>query len=225
MQMNARAWIDGPYGDYIPALEKQYQDVICIAGGSGITTTIPWISHLATRMRAASQLPKNIHGEKTCKTRTLHLVWSIRRLSWLRWAEREIGEAMRDVVIANVADLRISQELRDGRPRKQTNYTLKILIYVTGQIENGELKEAESELYLGAGIDMHNPFATVQIVPGRPHYTSLLPNMIDRKRNMIITCGPISQKIDVANSVAKLQSMVFNDQASEIALHSETFGW
>jgi hypothetical protein len=185
LQMNARAWIDGPYGDYLPALEHQYHNAICIAGGSGITSIIPWISHLTSRMRAASQMPTSKNGRKTCKTRTVHLIWSIRRVSWLRWVERELGEALRDAVIANMTDL--SQEIKDGSPRKLTTYNLKISIFVTGEVEQGELKEAMSELYLGAGIDMYNQFATVQILPGRPHYMSLLPNMIDRKRNIILS--------------------------------------
>jgi hypothetical protein len=185
LQMNARAWIDGPYGDYLPALEDQYHSAIFIAGGSGITSIVPWISHLTSRMRAASQLPKNTHGRKTCKTRTVHLVWSIRRLSWIRWVEREIGEALRDAVIANMTDL--SQEMKDRTPRKLTAYNLKISIFVTGEVEQGELKEAMNELYLGAGIDVYNQFATVQILAGRPHYMSLLPNMIDRKKNIILS--------------------------------------
>ncbi|KAF2668069.1 hypothetical protein BT63DRAFT_441574 [Microthyrium microscopicum] len=219
LTMATRAWIDGPYGDFHPALERQYHGITLVGGGSGITAGLPWLVYIASRMRTAAHGLKGLHGEKLCKTRTLHLIWSIRDLDWIRWADRELTEALRDVMIAN------TQPQRNADGEKGRAFKLQISLFVTKSPTKAEMKTAVIDLYLRAGVDIYNPHARVEIRTGRPNYAGLLPNMLDRKRNMILTCGPVSQKIDLANSVAQLQSMVIQDQAMEISLHSETFGW
>lgn len=185
--MNTRSWIDGPYGDFHPALERQYQGVVCVAGGSGITAALPWLVYLASRMRNSAYGMKGTHGEKICKTRTIHLIWSIRSLSWLRWAERELAEALRDVMRANRPPQRRKSEKYDDYEPPQTTYRLLISVFVTQDVDESEMKAAVIDLYLGAGVDVYNPHARVEILRGRPNYRELLPNMLDRKRNIILS--------------------------------------
>jgi hypothetical protein len=64
---------------------------------------------------------------------------------------------------------------------------LKVSIYVTQEVEDVEMKAAMLDLYLGAGVDVYNPHANVQVQRGRPSYSTILPNLIDRKRNIFLS--------------------------------------
>jgi len=230
--ISTRAWIDGPYGDFHPALELQFHGVFCIAGGSGITAALPWLVYLASKMRSGANGRKGERGEKLCKTRTLHLIWSIRTLSWIRWAERELSEALRNVMMANALPAHSPSSPSSPQWEKpeplstpKSLLKLKISIYVTQAVDDSEMKAAMLDLYLGAGVDVYNPHAKVQVYRGRPEYDTVLPNLVDRKRNIFLTCGPQGQKVAVANTVANLQSLVLEQKTIEVTLHSETFGW
>jgi predicted ferric reductase len=189
--ISTRAWIDGPYGDFHPALELRYQGIFCIAGGSGITAALPWLVFLSSRMRIGAHERKDSRGSKICKTKSIHLIWSIRNLSWIRWAEKELSEAMRNVMVANARPSRSSMahspELEKRFAGNTSNYKLKISIYVTQPVEDSELKAAMLDLYLGAGVDVYNQFAKVELLRGRPSYSKILPNMIERKRNIFFS--------------------------------------
>lgn len=189
--ISTRAWIDGPYGDFHPALELQFHSVFCIAGGSGITACLPWLLSIASKMRMGSNGRKGPRGEKICKTRNLHLIWSIRNLSWIRWAERELSEALRNVMMANALPPATPQSPQWEKPEDlalfRPSIKLKVSIYVTQEVEDVEMKAAMLDLYLGAGVDVYNPHANVQVQRGRPSYSTILPNLIDRKRNIFLS--------------------------------------
>jgi hypothetical protein len=189
--ISTRAWIDGPYGDFHPALELQYHGVFCVVGGSGITAGLPWLVYLAAKMRLGANGRKGARGEKVCKTRNLHLIWSVKNLSWIRWAERELSEALRNVMMANALPpqtptLPQYEKPLDPSPIRQT-LKLKVSIYVTQPVEDAEMKAAMLDLYLGAGVADYNPHAKVQVLRGRPDYSTILPNLIDRKRNLFLS--------------------------------------
>jgi hypothetical protein len=181
-----RAWIDGPYGDFLPRLELRYHGVFCIAGGSGITAALPWLVYVAACMRRGAQDRRGPGGDKLCRTRTLHLIWSVKHLSWIRWAERELSEALRDVMMANMPTPRKSTADVGALIAPKT-LRLKISIFVTQPVSDEEMKAAMLELFLGAGVDVYNPHARVEILRGRPDYATMLPNMIDRKRNIVLS--------------------------------------
>jgi hypothetical protein len=257
LRIATRAWIDGPYGDSHPAFDTKYHGVVCISGGSGITASLPWISYLASKMRSAAHNPLSSQ-EKLCRTRSVHLIWCIRSLDWIRWAERELVEALHDVMKANkpllkdekMEDIQENGKLEEieevpenSRQPGRTKYRFKITIFVTARnVDPAEMRAAALDLLLGAGVEIGNPYAQVEVVGGRPDYIKLLPTMMDKKTNMVtgtfvtvltspsptdslVACGPQGQKVDVANTVAKLQLMVIKGKSKEIALHTETFGW
>jgi hypothetical protein len=189
--ISTRTWIDGPYGDFHPALELQYHGVFCIAGGSGITASLPWLVYLSSKMRMGANGRKGLRGEKICKTRTIHLIWSVRNLSWIRWAERELSEALRNVMMANARPPTSPQSPHWEKPDRDNSYRpsvkLVISIYITQEVEDQEMKAAMLDLYLGAGVDVYNPHAKVQVLRGRPCYPTILPNLIHRKKNIILS--------------------------------------
>src|SRR4051812_24019837 len=46
-----KAWIDGPYGGVHMRIENIYNSVMLISGGVGASTSVPWVSFLANKMR------------------------------------------------------------------------------------------------------------------------------------------------------------------------------
>jgi hypothetical protein len=195
IEVSTRSWIDGPYGDFHPRLELKYQSVVCVAGGSGVTAALPWLVYVSSRMRQGANGKRGVHGKKLCKARSFNLVWSIRHLSWIRWAAQEMSEALRDVMVANSQPVRRDkpEELHQFRKgsiaaaQESPSFKLKISIYVTQPVEDYEMKAALLDLYLGAGVDVYNPHAKVEVLRGRPDYEAVLPNMMDRKRNIILS--------------------------------------
>lgn len=183
LRITTRAWIDGPYGDVHPALDQQYHGIICVAGGSGVTASLPWVSHIAHRMRSAA------HGSiNPCKTRSVHLVWSIRSLDWIKWAERELCDALHDIMMANQPYQEESKldEIMPIKPEKPKG-RLKITIFVTArEVGEAEMYAAGLDLLLAAGVDVDDQYVQVEIVRRRPNYIGLLPNMMDKKRNIVL---------------------------------------
>jgi FAD-binding domain/Ferric reductase NAD binding domain len=191
LRITTRSWIDGPYGDYHCAFDRHYHGVVCVSGGSGITASLPWIVYLAAKMRsAAHSLPV---GEKICKTRSVHLIWSIRSLDWIRWAERELTEALHDVMRANKPLPGLAPPEPSLAFPFNSRGTLKISIYITRRdVDETEMKMAGLDLLLGAGVEVDNPHAQVEVICGRPCYANLLPRMVDKKRNIVLGKPPPS---------------------------------
>jgi hypothetical protein len=191
LRIHTRSWIDGPYGDFHPGLDRQYQGVVCVAGGSGITSSLPWLVYLANKMRSAS-LPYPHSDGKECKTRTVTLVWSVRSLEWIKWAEREISEALHDVMRANkpMSGSEAPELLPPTPGQAKTGPSkgkLEILIYVTAKdVDEVDMKMAGLDLLLGAGVEVDNPNARVEIIAGRPNYSSILSRVVDKKRNIVL---------------------------------------
>ncbi|KAF2839972.1 hypothetical protein M501DRAFT_932870 [Patellaria atrata CBS 101060] len=76
-----RTLIDGPYGAHLRPLHRIYDDIICVAGGTGITAILPMAMHLAEKMSRVE-----------CVLKTVRLVWMIRDKDWLSWIQEEIEQ-------------------------------------------------------------------------------------------------------------------------------------
>ncbi|KAI9760937.1 MAG: Structural maintenance of chromosomes protein 5 [Chaenotheca gracillima] len=73
-----RAFIDGPYGGMERRLEA-FDNVVLIAGGSGITAIVSQLLELVKRMRDGKAV-----------TKTVHVVWAIKRLESMEWFREEL---------------------------------------------------------------------------------------------------------------------------------------
>ncbi|KAF2464901.1 uncharacterized protein BDR25DRAFT_93825 [Lindgomyces ingoldianus] len=85
-----RTIIDGPYGTHRRPIHKLFDTVICIAGGSGITASMPHILSLTTHLR-------NQQKDKILATRRIHLIWVIRDSEWVKWIEEGLTEAVKNI--------------------------------------------------------------------------------------------------------------------------------
>lgn len=73
-----RAFIDGPYGGMQRRLEA-FDDVVLIAGGSGITAIVSQLLSLIKRMRDGKAV-----------TRKIHVIWALKRPETLEWFKEEL---------------------------------------------------------------------------------------------------------------------------------------
>ncbi|KAF2017230.1 hypothetical protein BU24DRAFT_432019 [Aaosphaeria arxii CBS 175.79] len=73
-----RAFIDGPYGGMQRRLEA-FDDVVLIAGGSGITAIISQLLMLIKKMR-----------DGKAATRNIHVIWALKRPETMEWFKEEL---------------------------------------------------------------------------------------------------------------------------------------
>jgi len=73
-----RAFVDGPYGGMQRRIEA-FDDVVLIAGGSGITAIISQILSLIKKMRDGKAV-----------TRKIHVIWAFKRPETMEWFKEEL---------------------------------------------------------------------------------------------------------------------------------------
>lgn len=73
-----RAFIDGPYGGMQRRLEA-FDDVVLIAGGSGITAIVSQLLSLIKKMRDGKAV-----------TRKVHVIWALKRPETMEWFKEEL---------------------------------------------------------------------------------------------------------------------------------------
>ncbi|GAB7338565.1 hypothetical protein MBLNU457_5308t1 [Dothideomycetes sp. NU457] len=191
--------LDGPYGGLTNRLERQFDNVILVAGGGGVSAMLPWLSHLAPMIRAGSQ---RITG--------VHLIWCIRHESAIGWAMEQLQDAIK--VCGDRADIQI---------------------YITGDATAVTTSGVEDQIPVKS-LDVEKRAGESSraarnldgmVHRGRPDLKQTVSDALSPGRNMILGCGPESMKVDLSNAAAGLQSRVLKSTCSEVALHTETFGW
>ncbi|KAH7122375.1 ferric reductase like transmembrane component-domain-containing protein [Dendryphion nanum] len=73
-----RAFIDGPYGGMQRRIEA-FDDVVLIAGGSGITAIISQLLSLIKKMRDGKAVTRNVH-----------VIWALKRPETMEWFKEEL---------------------------------------------------------------------------------------------------------------------------------------
>lgn len=244
------AWIDGPYGGLGRPIERLYDNLVLVAGGSGITVCLPF---LTTILEAD---PASIRVER------ITLVWAVKHKDHLDWA--------RDV-LASVSH-KLSQRAEGSPPLE---ITLKFYVTQEGIMERDaplsaghvkpELTSRDKEIALEAGDssdkihDISSPASSTSgkqpsIVPSRSHPSPALKSTSDlgtlhhgrpdikalvrdelgataatqnqaHKKVFFIGCGPDGLRNQLGNEVAQAQGWVLRGRVAEVALHLEAFGW
>jgi predicted ferric reductase len=73
-----RAFVDGPYGGMQRRIEA-FEDVVLIAGGSGITAIISQLLSLIKKMRDGKAVTRNVH-----------VIWALKRPETMEWFKEEL---------------------------------------------------------------------------------------------------------------------------------------
>ncbi|RDI81883.1 hypothetical protein Vi05172_g8067 [Venturia inaequalis] len=200
-QARVTTWVDGPFGEYTRPLHRHYEGFVTIAGGSGLTASLPWICYLTEKMNKAAK-----PGDYDCAMRRVTFIWSIRKAEWITWARREL--------------------IRSLRAAAQSEGRFQAIIYVTSKdADESVAKAMQLDISIAAGLSEGIDRSTLEIRYGRPKMKEVLAEVLDAKRNMVRVCGPNALKSGVSNTVADMQKLVLEKRVESISLDGETFGW
>ena len=113
----AKAILDGPYGGYRYRLEDSYEQLILVAGGSGITACFPWLQHVAATKAKGDVVT----------LRHISLVWVVQRKEHLSWLDADILKALKSAGdIGITVDLCITSDAKAAAATADERSTLDV---------------------------------------------------------------------------------------------------
>ena len=207
----ANAWVDGPYGGIRLPIERTYDSLLLVAGGTGITACLPWIEHLVKNDPSAFRV------------RRIKLVWAVRSPLWISWFSDSLRAL--SLLAKSASDpVDLSFDFHVTGP----DGTAAPAQTIVGDVADGEEKgtiadtvKEDTEAVAGRDITELGGVA-----PARPVMSELISNFVrSKERAVVVGCGPETFRIDLANAVAAAQARVLRGECLELALHLETFGW
>lgn len=199
------AWIEGPYGGVHRPIERLYDTIILVAGGTGITACLPWLEYITSK------------AEKI-RCRHLVLIWVMKEQNHVKWVEPMLEMVFtrsrspvlvrtRFFVTSNTAAILPAQIAEDKF--EGDGFAEKMGV---------EDKAAHLSDPRPAGLSM-------RFTPGRPSISALVEEGIAEGKTFVFGCGPESLRSDLANACSKAQKRVMKGEVHELALHLEAFGW
>jgi NAD(P)H-flavin reductase len=193
--VNTSVWMDGPYGGIHRPLDSRYDSLILVAGGTGITVCLPWITETIQRAKTSKHL----------FLKRVVLVWAIRQADATYWIADELD------YIAKKQGSGVEVMLETYVTGNATTSELAVMEGSTEEGISKEIERTESSIRTRDGRPLMSTILAEHIPSG--------------ERTMVIGCGPEGFKADLANAVAAAQGLVLAGKCTEIALHLETFGW
>jgi len=191
------AWIDGPYGGIGRRLELLYDELILVAGGSGITACLPWLEQ-AVRVKEA-------------RVRRVVLLWSVTSEEHLSWIQQYLSSALAAGRYRTVIELRFHVSSGGLAEEPSISEAKEPATTVSSCSQVGEDQKPISMNELG------------HIEYGRPDLKHLIPENVRGPKTFVIGCGPEDMRIDISNAVAAAQSKVVQRDVLEVGLHLEAF--
>ena len=198
------AWVDGPYGGINRNIESQYDTIILIAGGSGITACLPWIKLVA-------------QARDSHVTRVV-LRWAVKDRSHLTWADENIRE-VRTLVQPKKETTTLDIQFFITQARHNAPQDLSDCAK-----EANESKSGDGTVTVDSSVASMDSLS-LNCVSGRPSMEAIVSEEANRGGKVfVIGCGPEAMRVDLSNAVAAAQSNVFAGKTQEVALHLEAFG-
>jgi predicted ferric reductase len=209
-------WVDGPYGGIHRPLLTRYNSLILVAGGTGITSCLPWLLHSVAQAKA-----------ENAKLKRVVLVWSMRRadaLSWLADELKSVASKQADLEIV----LRFHVTGEDGSISSSRQSADDVDIKTGTKVTSLSADEVATELKGGSiGSTYEERLSALgTCVSGRPVMSEIIEEQVRAgERTMVLGCGPDGFRADLANATAGAQRRVLSGECVEIGMHLETFGW
>ncbi|KAI0091940.1 ferric reductase NAD binding domain-containing protein [Irpex rosettiformis] len=200
------AFIDGPYG--CPPDLTRYSTSILVAGGSGVSYTLPLLLDIVSKARAGNSAVHRVI-----------FVWSVRDADHIKWISKVLTEAL---LAAQSTALHVEARLYITGPSAPVFESREPTF-------DGDITESSSPADPSSEKDVELPlYHALQITHGRPSIKKILEEGISSAQ------GPVS--VDVAGpsglsrSVAKTLASNLTSPLSmlrgtpSVTLHTETFG-
>ncbi|PPQ88881.1 hypothetical protein CVT25_009116 [Psilocybe cyanescens] len=201
------ALLDGPYG--IPPDLRRFSTCVLIAGGSGISYTLPLLLNLA---RISSR-----NGSSAVKR--VVFIWAIRDTEHLRWISSTLMEALDSISPSLVVDPRI---YITGKKSLVTEIPVLATDSSSLSSSGSSLKKENSSR---SDISQYSPF---NVFNGRPDLKGLLIDEIEASNGPISVnvAGPSNLSAAVRHSLSSGNAgpMAALKGSPSVTLHIETFG-
>ena len=171
------SWVDGPYGGIGRRIENEYDTMILVAGGTGITSCLPWLQYISQTMR-----------DHPIRTANVKLLWVMRDAASLGWVSEELEEMSHLATDGRV----VMEFFITGRNQPKTELPLNI-----GNVEASNGEKSSDDVTVGSQRNS----GSGQWRSGRPDLIHWVPKMLTPGRNVII--GKLVKLIIVSDSIAR----------------------
>ncbi|OJJ95982.1 hypothetical protein ASPACDRAFT_126255 [Aspergillus aculeatus ATCC 16872] len=229
--------VDGPYGGINLQSYVCSDNLLLIAGGSGIGWTLPFIQQFLASRSASGDVESgqgiDVVSEDDTEAARYNNPPSSNGVSAPR--SLRVILATRDTESRMWFDQAISR-LLDEFPMPGALLDLHIQIHLTGdesdrqptqrQQTPAELKE-QGPLHASGDISNYQAMLTMDSSKGRPQLPAIIHEAVHPGESLgVYVCGPISMQSDVRNAVAEENLKVLKGAKSGgIYLHCEHFQW
>ncbi|KAI0774396.1 ferric reductase NAD binding domain-containing protein [Fomes fomentarius] len=204
------AFVDGPYG--CPPDLKNYSTCILIAGGSGVSYTLPLLLDIVHNARKG-----------TSSVRRVIFVWAVRSSEHLEWISKTLCEALAaaqatKLVIEPTVYVTSAETAIPEIPRTASS------AYASSDAASASTPASEI-----GNVDKELPmYSSLKVINGRPSIRRLLQEGIDG------STGPVSVDVSGPTSLTSSVSRALSAEltgpsqvlkgAPPVTLHVETFG-
>jgi predicted ferric reductase len=194
--------IDGPYGGMSrPQVEMRYNSLLLIAGGSGISYCLSWLTY-------ATSLAKSERLE------SVHLVWAVRDGRSFSSVIEELREA---ISASSAVQVRVSLHVTGLNQNAALEGTTS---------EKPIKKDGDYQVDAIGTFNLSDIDDIGTVAAGRPSLKTVVEASITPgKKLLVVACGPESMNSEAANVCADAQKNVLQGKALEVGLHMECFGW
>jgi NAD(P)H-flavin reductase len=182
-------------------VELRYNTLLLVAGGSGISPCLSWLTYMTSIVDAKS-------------LDTVHLVWAIREKHSLASVANELRNSVES---AKTIQVHLTFHVTGSMPDT----------YVPAP-ENEKQVEKNEESQIGivesSRSDAMADIGTIAF--GRPNLKTVVESsIVAGKKLLVMACGPPGMNADIANVCADAQRFVLQGRALEVGLHLESFDW
>ncbi|KAF9233623.1 ferric reductase NAD binding domain-containing protein [Melanogaster broomeanus] len=210
-----KVFVDGPYGP-TPDLGS-YDTSVLIAGGSGVSYTLPNLLHIIEQVR---------DGKSDC--RRVVFIWSIRDANHIHWIDDTLIRALQLAPPSLSVSIRIHVTgvpvTTESLPRLSTGGDEKV-----GDDSNSEIVELENGKAMTKNKDILHAMEAVKIEEGRPNLTAMLREEVEcaTDRMSVSVCGSQAIARTVRHALRFPVSSPMNvlNGGPSVTLHLESFGY
>jgi len=198
-----KVFLNAPYGS--PPILIGYQTVMLIAGGSGVSFTLPLFLDILCRART---------GKDACQK--ILFIWVIRDIDCIHWIANNFGPALQNIP----PSISVAVQL----------YITRTTTVVRGSDES--LKKSGSDSTAGNERSKSGLYSTilqspcVEVYSGRPNLKPLISKEVDEAtgRMSVNVCGPRSLANDTRAAIRLPRPMDVLRGGPTISFHVEAFG-